>query len=204
MSLLPHPSSGPVSSGAQPLKGENIAILVASGFDESVFLESLRALRGTGAKLTIVSSVPGLVQGWNGATFGHSHAVDVALSTALSADFSMLLVPPGARSMDKLKTNSHTVRFIKGCLSYGYPVAFLGDAVTLLAHVGGAAGVTVSGPAGAQAAMTSAGAVWSDTPTTLSNQILSAGVDDTAAIAVAVRAVVDHFVNIPDDMRLAA
>ncbi len=192
------------SSTDQPLRGENIAILVANGFNEHDCLESLRALRSTGAKLTLISPSAGLVQGWNGTTFGHSHAVDTSLSNALAADFSLLLVPSGVRSIEKLKTNAHTTRFIKGFLSYGNPVAFMGDAVALIAHVGAGDGITVSGPVAQQAGMAAVGAVWSDDAITVSAQILTGRTDNADELSAMIAAMVQHFTNIPDNLRLAA
>lgn len=204
MSSLLNPSSKSSSSKDYPLRGEKIAVLVANGFNEHEFLQSLRALQATGATLTLISPTAGLVQGWNGVTFGHSHAVEVPLSTALAADFSMLLVPSGARSVEKLKTYPQTTRFIKGFMSYGNPVAFLGDAVSLMAHVGMGADVTVSGPVDVQAGLTAAGALWVDAPVTISDQILTARTDTPDLMAQALAAVVAHFTNIPDNLRLAA
>jgi protease I len=192
------------SSNDKPLKGENIAILVATGFSEPDVMDSMRALADTGAKITLIAPETGLVQGWNGAGFGHSHAVDAPLSNALAADYSMLLVASGGHAMDKLKTSAHTTRFIKGFLSYGNPAAFFGDAVQLLAHVGLADGKTVTGPDAQQSLLAANGATWSDEAVTIHDQILTGAVDTPEALKNVIIATVAHFMNIPAEMRLAA
>ncbi len=195
--------SSPSANSDKPLKGENIAILVASGFNESDMAESVRALADTGAKITLLSVDAGLVQGWTGTGWGHYHAVETPLSSALAADFSMLLVPGGQRSLDKLKTSAHTTRFVKGFLTYGNPVAFFGDAVQLLAHVGMAEGRTVTGPESLHATLTGAGAIWSQDAFTVEGNILT-GQTGADQIKDLVLATVAHFMNIPAELRMAA
>ncbi len=178
---------------------------MANGFNEAEVLLSMRALAETGATLHLVAPETGLVQGWSGQGFGHSHAVDVPLANALAADYSLMLVPSGGRAMDKLKTNAHTARFIKGFMSYGNPAAFLGDAVQILAHLGVASGRTVTGPATQEAALVAAGATWVTGPSPhVDGQILTACIDGPEGIKAVMSAVVAHFVNIPAEMRLAA
>lgn len=190
-------------STEKPLKGENIAILLASGFNEMELSDSLRAFNDTGAKTTLVSVDAGLVQGWTGTGWGHYHAVETPLSHALAADFSMMLVLGGQRGLDKLKTSAHTTRFVKGMVTYGNPVAFFGDAVQLLAHVGLASGRTVTGPAAMQTAMTSAGATWSEEPFVTSENVLT-GQIGAEQMKDLVLATVAHFMNIPAELRMAA
>lgn len=190
-------------SSEKPLKGENIAILLASGFNENEMAESVRALADTGAKITLLSVDAGLVQGWSGTAWGHYHAIETPLSNVLAADFSLLLVPGGQRSLDKLKTSAHTTRFVKGFISYGNPVAFFGDAVQLLAHVGAAEGKTVTGPDTFQATLTNAGATWSNESFVVDGNILT-GQAASEQIKDLVIATVAHFMNIPAELRMAA
>jgi protease I len=197
-------SNLPLASRDKPLRGEKIAILAANGFDEAVMMESMRALADTGATLCLIGMDAGLVQGWTGQGFGHSHAADMPLSGALAADFSLLLVPSGQRAMDKLKSNPHTTRFLKGFLSYGNPLALLGDAVQLLAYVGQAQGRHVTGPTTQEAAMVAAGAHWSvDAPIMLDGALLT-GRTESEVLKDTIAAMVAHFTNIPAEMRLAA
>ena len=46
--------------------GKTIAIMVASGFDETGFIAIQRAMMNAGAKLRIVSREAGLTNAWNG------------------------------------------------------------------------------------------------------------------------------------------
>ena len=51
---------------------KTIAIMVASGFDETGFITIQRAMMSAGAKLRIVSREAGLTNAWNGTGWGMS------------------------------------------------------------------------------------------------------------------------------------
>jgi protease I len=186
----------------KPLKGETVAVLIATGFNEHDMTTAQRALMETGAVIKTISP-DSLAQGWHDNVWGHYFAVDAGISTAIAADYSMLLVPGGARAMDKLKANPHTARLIKGFINNGQPVAFYGEAVGLLAHVNLADGKTVSGPATMEQTLRAGGANWSPDMLTIDGTILT-GNDASENLADLVAQTVAHFMNIPAELRLAA
>jgi len=83
-----------------------------------------------------LSGEAGLVNSWTGENWGHHFAIDVQLNTALGADYSMLVIPDGTRSLDKLKLTAHTKRFIGGFMAASKPVAVWDGAKQVMAHVG--------------------------------------------------------------------
>lgn len=121
---------------SKSLPGQKIAILVANGFEQADFTETQRALIAAAATVKVVSPDQGLVNGWEGQGWGHHFPVDQVLSTALGADFDMLVVPGGARSLEKLKTTAHTRRFFNSFINAGKPVAVFGDVTALLDYAG--------------------------------------------------------------------
>ena len=118
-----------MTQNAKPLAGSKIAILVANGFMQADMIAAQRRLIEEGAHVRIVSSEQGLVNGWTGDDWGHHFAIDNPLNAALAADYDMLVVPGGARSVDKLKLTAHTKRFIGSFLAMQKPVAVTGDGV---------------------------------------------------------------------------
>jgi len=128
------------------LQGEKIAVLVANGFCEQDLTVAQRVLQGCGAHICVISMDHGLVNSWNGKNWGLNFAADHMLNEALAADFSMVLVPGGRRSVDKLKLTAHTRRFINGFLNSRKSLALLGEAVELLIHIEKMDGRTVSAP----------------------------------------------------------
>ena len=167
----------------KPLLGEKLAVLVANGFNEKDLVDIQRALQPMGISMRIVGMNHGLLNSWNGEGWGLNFAADQVLNTALSTDFSMLIIPGGQRSAEKLQLTAHTNRFINGFLESGKPVVVMGEALGLLAENGKLAGRTVSGMDSMKAAAEKAGATWSDTSyaidgTLMTGDSLQAGSQD--------------------------
>src|ERR1700760_1574067 len=117
---------------SRSLQGRKVAILVANGFNQQELMLAQRSLLDAGAHARIVSPESGLVHSWADDGWGHNYAIDAQLSEALGADYAMLVVPGGNRSMDKLKLTAHTKRFLGSFLAMQKPVALCGDALMLL------------------------------------------------------------------------
>ena len=112
--------------------GKTIAIMVASGFDETAFIAIQRAMMTAGGKLKVVSREAGLTNAWNGIGWGMSYPVDATLSTTLAIDFDALIVPSGSRHIESLKTEAHAKRVLRAFLRENMPVLLQGEAISLL------------------------------------------------------------------------
>jgi protease I len=167
----------------KPLAGKNIAVLVASGFEELQMTEPQKALLALGATIKLVGP-ESLASGWHCDSWGHYFPVDGQLSSMLSADYDMLLVPGGARSLIKLAQTPHTKRIVSAFIDDQKPVALIGEGVEVLVIADRAEGITVAGAPESQAALEGAKAVWSEDAIQLSGNVLSAtGADMPAFIA---------------------
>ena len=124
---------------------KTIAIMVASGFDETGFIATQRAMMSVGATLRIVSREAGLTNAWNGAGWGMSYPADSTLSTALAIDYDALIVPAGNRHVESLKNEVHAKRVLRAFLREDMTVLLQGDAVALLSLIGEAAERTKAG-----------------------------------------------------------
>lgn len=178
----------------KPLYGQKVAILIANGFSEQDMTEAQRKLSEAGANVRIIGMDHGLVNGWNGEAWGHHFAADNVLSSALAADYSVLVIPGGQKSIDKLKLTAHTKRFISGFVDAGKPIAVMGDAIDLLVFVEKVAGRTVGGEVLVKDSAEQAGASWSEDRIVIDGNLLTgktAGLD----IKLYAQAMVDHFVN---------
>jgi protease I len=163
----------------KPLAGKNVAILVASGFEELQMTEPQKALLALGATVKLVGP-ESLANGWHGDSWGHYFPVDKQLSTMLSADYDMLLVPGGARSMIKLAQTPHTKRIVSAFIDDQKPVAIIGDGVEILVTADRAEGMTVTGAPQSKAALEAAKAIWSDEAVQLAGNVLTVSGDDIA------------------------
>ena len=139
------------------LAGKTIAFMVASGFEESEFTEAQRALLKAGATLRVLSTDQGLVNGWHGKGWGHYFPVDKAIGEALGADYDMLVLPGGERSVAKLSQSAHTRRIVGHFLDAGKPVAAMDHGIQLLAVPGKMRGLKVVAPESLHDAVTAAG-----------------------------------------------
>lgn len=155
------------------LQGVKIAVLVANGFSEKDMTLTQQALLPAGASIRLVSMDQGLVNSWNESGWGLNFAADQVLSEALAADYDMLIVPGGQRSVDKLKLTAHTRRFIGGFADAGKPLALFEEATSLLTFAGRANGYTVTGPEQVRAEAEAAGASWSGDEVTISRNLIT-------------------------------
>ncbi len=160
------------------LIGEKIAVLVANGFCEHDLTQVQRALQESGANIRIVSMDHGLVNSWNGSGWGLHFAADQVLNSALAADFSMLLIPGGQRSVDKLKLTAHTRRFIGGFIDAQKPVVSFGCALDLLMFSGKVSARTITGPEDLKAEAVALGANWSDEMYTVDGNLMTGDISD--------------------------
>ena len=149
----------------KPLFGIKVAMLIANGFCEQDMTEMQRALTEAGANVRIVSPEQGLVNGWTGSAWGHHFAVDAVLSTALGADYQMLVVPGGQRSHDKLKLTAHTRRFVSSFMTAKKPVAIMDDALAVMIATANLRELHYNGPDRFEAPVIQDGGSWSmETP----------------------------------------
>jgi putative intracellular protease/amidase len=156
----------------KPLAGKKIAVLIASGFEEIQMTEPQKALLALGATIKLVGP-EGLANGWHGDSWGHYFPVDAQISSMLSADYDMLVVPGGARSMVKLAQTPHTKRIVSAFIDDRKPVALIGHGVEVLVIADRAKGMTVTGAAESRAALEEAGATWVESPMHLDGSVLS-------------------------------
>lgn len=159
---------------SKSLKGKSIAILVANGFDEGDFTETQKRLFGSGANVDIVSLDTGLISSWHETGWGHHFAADKSASETLAADYDILFVPSGEKSIGKLSQDDHALRIVRGFAENDKPLALSGTAVQLLADSDAADGRTVTGPSDLESTLTDAGAEWaSDELITLDGNLLT-------------------------------
>ena len=112
--------------------GKTIAMMVASGFDETAFIAIQRAMMTAGGKLKVVSRESGLTNAWNGIGWGMSYPADATLSTTLAIDYDALIIPSGSRHIESLKTEAHAKRVLRAFLREDMPVLLQGEAISLI------------------------------------------------------------------------
>jgi protease I len=186
----------------QPLIGKNIAILVANGFEETEMTEPQRALLKLGATVRVISPEQGLVNGWLGAAWGHYFPTDKHVGDVLGADFDLLVLPGGERSVAKLMGSAHTKRIVGHFLDAGKGIAAIDDGVRLLAQSQKIKGRQVTGPATVEAEVTAEGGKLVDEAIVVDKSLVTArGLADLDAFVAELSRV---FIAIAEQRRAAA
>jgi protease I len=155
------------------LSGKKICILVASGFAEDIFSQIQKTLLKSGAVLKTVAPENGLVHGWLDNAWGHYFPVDIHLAEALGSDFDRLILPGGARAVEKLKNNLHTRRILRHFFEAQKPIVAISEATELLALCDRLAGMEVSASPAALTSLRNAGAVVCDEEATIDSHLLT-------------------------------
>lgn len=186
----------------KPLLGVKVAILVANGFSEQDMTAAQKALIEAGANVRIVSPENGLVNSWDGTGWGHHFAVDAPLSTALAADYAMLVIPGGQRSVEKLNLTAHTKRFVSSFMAASKPAVIMDDALHLLVLTDTIKGRTVAGPETMADMITQAGGLWETGGFHIDGNLITGKVDKENRKAFVSR-VVDYFVDHADARQAA-
>ncbi len=185
------------------LQSQKIAVLMSNGFNEAEFLAIQKAMVEQGASLRIISMDSGLVNGWDGKSWGHNFAVDSALNTALGIDYDAVIIPGGQRSIDKLKLTAHSRRFIGSFLAAMKPVFCMGDAVQLMAYTDHLSGRTVAGPEDKKAIIETAGGTYSSQPVEMYETLMT-GCTDGDNLASYVMAAINMMAQTVMSMKQAA
>ncbi len=114
------------------LQNKKIAILAAGGVNERHMTEIQKGLMKAGAFMRVISVDTALINSWNGSGWGVNFTVDVNLNTALGVDYDMLIIPGGARSIERFSRTAHTKRFISSLARLHRPIGVIEDGAELL------------------------------------------------------------------------
>jgi protease I len=178
------------------LPGRKVLVLVSNGVDEAVMSTVQRDMLKIGAIVKTVGTESGLVNSWNVLSngWGLYFPVDQQIGQTLGADYDALVVPAGARSIQKLGTNPHAERIIASFLTAGKPIVFMGDAVELLAKIDLAKGLTVTGPERSHQILVAAGAVWAGTPEHIDGALMTGESEDLSGF---IQKMAAHILSMP-------
>jgi len=115
------------------LNNKNIAVLAASGFEESELTSPVQRLREEGANIHIISVEPGKIQAMKGdKDWTIEIDVDKVVSEVEAADYHGLLLPGGVLNPDSLRKSEEAIQFVKSFFEAGKPVAAICHAPQVL------------------------------------------------------------------------
>ncbi|HEY9226948.1 MAG TPA: type 1 glutamine amidotransferase domain-containing protein [Gemmatimonadaceae bacterium] len=147
---------------ARKLDGRRVAILATDGVERSELTEPRRALEESGAKTVLVSPKPDKIKTWSAGNWSDEVKVDLPLAQANPGNFDALLIPGGTMNSDRLRTNEHAVRFVKGFAQDGKPIAAICHGPWLLVEADAVRHRTVTSWPSLKTDIKNAGGDWVD------------------------------------------
>ena len=149
-------------SNNRRLKGRNIAVLAADGFEKVELVVPLRALQLARAKVDVVSLRKGRIRGVNLHMPASRVGVDKVVTDADPDDYDGLLLPGGFINPDLLRQSAPARDFVRAFDHSGKPVVTLCHGPWVLASAGLLTGRTLTSWPGIRDDLVNAGATWLD------------------------------------------
>jgi protease I len=144
------------------LNGFRVAVLATDGFEESELTVPVRALKGAGAQVSIISLKPGEIQGVRHAEKSLRVKVDRAINDVRPDEFDAVQLPGGALNADAMRMVPQVQSFLRAMQEAGKPFAAICHAPWELISAGIARGRKLTSYHTIQDDVRNAGASWLD------------------------------------------
>ncbi|HEY3307287.1 MAG TPA: type 1 glutamine amidotransferase domain-containing protein [Desulfuromonadaceae bacterium] len=182
------------------LRGRNIAVLAADGFEKIELSVPLKALRLAGASVDIISLRSGRIRGVNLHEPAGRIAVTKVVQDADPADYYGLYIPGGYISPDLMRQSAEVREFVRSFDIANKSIASICHGPWVLVSAGLLEGRTITSWPGIRDDIVNAGAVWLDQDLVRDGNFLtSRGPQD---LAVFVPAMVELFHDIAPAQRI--
>ncbi len=158
---------------ANELQGKRVAFLFTEGVEQVELTEPLRAARGAGAEVDLVSLDTGEVQMFNHLDRGETIEADRSVSDADPSDYDGLVLPGGVANPDALRTDSDAVGFVRGFFAQDKPVAVICHGPWTLIEADVVRGRTLTSWPSLQTDLRNAGANWVDEEVHVDNGLVT-------------------------------
>lgn len=146
------------------LEGLQVAILATDGVEQVEILEPMKALRGAGADVKVVSLKTGTIQAMhNDVEPGDRIAVDVDLSVDPDI-FDALVLPGGTTNPDKLRVSDDAIDFVQHFVDNDKPIAAICHGPWMLIEADAVDGVQLTSWPSLRTDIENAGGEWVDEP----------------------------------------
>lgn len=144
------------------LNGKRVAVLATDGVEQVELTEPVKALKGEGAEVRIVSPKPDALQGYNHHDKADRIPVDERLDQASPDRFDALVLPGGVINPDMLRLEPKAIAFVRHFVESGKPIAAICHGPWTLINAGGVKGKRVTSWPSLEMDLRNAGATWID------------------------------------------
>lgn len=155
------------------LKGKKVAILATSGFEESELFEPMKALKESGAEVSIIAPEEGKIKAWNHGDWSKSIKVDSAVGDADESDFDALMIPGGVINPDKLRREKDVVDFVRSFFENNKLVASICHGPQVLIEADVVRGRRMTSFSSIKKDLINAGANWIDQEVVIDNNLIT-------------------------------
>lgn len=178
-----------------------VAVLVTDGFEEPELTEPVKALKDAGAQVTIVSPMPGEIQGVrNDIDKTVKVKVDRTVKEVSAEEFDAVHLPGGAVNADRMRTVPEVQAFLRAMQDAGKPFAVICHAPWELLSAGLVRGRALTSYHTIQDDIRNAGGNWIDREVVEDdNWVTSRQPDDIPAFN---RAMIELFSRALQDLKL--
>jgi protease I len=147
---------------AGELNGKRIAFLATDGVEQVELTEPWDGIQGVGATCELVSLEDGTIQGFDHHDKGRTFPVDRTVEEADASAYDGLVLPGGVINPDLLRMNEGAVRFVRGFVDQGKPVAAICHGPWTLVEADVVRGRTVTSWPSVRTDIRNAGGTWVD------------------------------------------
>lgn len=144
------------------LKHCKVAILAVDGFEEVELTEPRRALTEAGARVEVISSEPGEIQGFRHVDKGTRVKVDRTFAQAKPDDYDAVVLPGGVINGDAIRLIPEAQAFVKSANAAHKPIAAICHGGWLPVSAGIVKGHTMTSWPSLQDDIRNAGGTWVD------------------------------------------
>jgi protease I len=141
------------------ITGRKIAILVEEGFEETQFIESVRAVKNGGAMVTVIGS--GSQKSYKGRKGMIEIFPDVSADSVNIADFNVIIIP-GGQAPDRMRLYQSMIELVRKAFKANKIIAAIGHGPQLLISAEIVKGRRVTSWPTIAIDLKNAGALWMD------------------------------------------
>ena len=149
------------------LTGKRIALLVASGSEQSELMVIREVLAESECDPVILSPKKQELRLWMNVDWGGIIGTDAPLVDCKAEEFDAMVIPGGLIGADTLRADRQSVGLVRDMVAQGKPVGAMGHAVWVLIEAGAVAGRIVTSIESIRTDVTNAGGIWVDDPAAL-------------------------------------
>lgn len=157
----------------QQINKKRVAVMATDGFEQSEFIEPIKALKNEGILVDVLSINEGEITGWDETKWGDKFKVDKTINNALISDYDMLVLPGGVLNTDSLRTDKSAVKFAADFFEQGKPIAAICHAGSLLIETGLLKGKQLTSYQSIKTDLINAGAEWKDAEVVVDNKLIT-------------------------------